>query len=141
MPGFWDASALVPLCVPSQNPGNGRRLLREYPPIVWWGSALETISALARLRRQHFLTDAQHDAARDRLDALRRTWREIQPSSRLEELAEDQIARHELRAADALQLAAALVWCNQRPKNRPLLCRDVRLREAARDQGFVLIDL
>jgi hypothetical protein len=141
MPGFWDASALVPLCVPSQNPGNGRRLLREFAPIVWWGSALETISALARLRRQRFLTDAQHTAARDRLGALRRSWREIQPSGRLADLAEDQLDRHELRAADALQLAAALVWCNERPRNRPFLCRDVKLRQAARNLGFVLVDL
>src|SRR5580693_9572013 len=74
MPGFWDASALVPLCVSAQNPGNSRRLLREYPPVVWWGSALETVSALARLRRQHYLTDAQHHAATGRLAALRKTW-------------------------------------------------------------------
>jgi uncharacterized protein len=69
------------------------------------------------------------------------TPREIQPSRRLGQLAEDQISRHELRAADALQLAAALVWFNQRPRNRAFLCRDVKLREAARDQGFALVDL
>jgi hypothetical protein len=65
MPGFWDASALVPLCVPSQNRGDGRKLLSEYAPIVWWGSAIEVTSALARLRRQRLLPDAQHHAARD----------------------------------------------------------------------------
>lgn len=140
MPGFWDASALVPLCVPAQNPGNGRRLLREYAPVVWWGSALEIVSALARLQRQRSLTDAQHHAARERLLALRRTWREIQPSIRLGQLAEDQLDRHELSAAAALQLAAALVWCNQRPRNRPFLCRDLKLREAARSEGFFLVD-
>jgi predicted nucleic acid-binding protein len=141
MPGFWDASALVPLCVPAQSSGNGRRLLREYPPIVWWGSTLETISALARLRRQRLLTDVQHNAARNRLDALRKTWREIQPSSRLAELAANQLDRHELRAADALQLAAALVWCNRQPRNRAFLCRDVKLREAAKTEGFAIVDL
>ena len=116
-------------------------MLREYPPIVWWGSTLETISALARLRRQRLLTDVQHNAARNRLDALRKTWREIQPSSRLEELAANQLDRHELRAADALQLAAALVWCNRQPRNRAFLCRDVKLREAAKTEGFAIVEL
>jgi hypothetical protein len=96
-------------------------LLREYSPIDWWGSTLEVTSALARLRRQRSLTDAQHTAARDRLAALRKTWREIQPSSRLAELVENQLDRHELRAADA--------------------CRDVKLREAARTVGFAIVEL
>jgi predicted nucleic acid-binding protein len=141
MPGFWDASALVPPCVPAQSSGNGRRLLREYPPVVWWGTALEVISALARLRRQRLLTDVQHNAARNRLDVLRKTWREIQPSSRLAELAANQLDRHELRGDDALQLAAALVWCNRHPRNRAFLCRDIKLCEAARTEGFTIVEL
>src|ERR1700675_5020624 len=94
MTGFWDASALVPLCVPAQNSGNGRRLLREYAPAVWWGTTVEIVSALARLHRQRVLTDAQRHAAGERVGALRRSWREIQPSSRLRELAEFQLDRH-----------------------------------------------
>lgn len=141
MPGFWDASAIVPLCVPAQSSGTGRRLLREYPLVVWWGTTLEVISALARLRRQRLLTDVQHNAARNRLDVLRKTWREIQPSNRLAELAGNQLDRHELRAADGLQLAAALVWCNSRPRNRAFLCRDVKLSEAARTEGFTVVEL
>jgi uncharacterized protein len=141
MPGFWDASALVPLCVPAQNPGNGRRLLGEYAPIVWWGSALEILGALTRLRRQSFLTDPQFKAARTRLGALGAAWREIQPSDRLRDLAQERLDHHQLRAADALQLAAALVWCNQQPRNRAFLCRDVQVREAARNLGFLVVDL
>jgi predicted nucleic acid-binding protein len=141
MTGFWDASALVPLCVPAQNSGNVRRLLREYAPVVWWGTTVEVVSALARLHRQRVLTAAQRHAARDRVGALRISWREIQPSSRLRELAEFQLDRHELKAADAVQLAAALVWCNERPRNRPFLCHDVKLRVAALHEGFLLVDL
>jgi predicted nucleic acid-binding protein len=48
---------------------------------------------------------------------------------------------HELRAADALQLAAALVWCSERPKNRPFLCRDARLIAAARQECFDVLAL
>ncbi len=139
MPGFWDASAVVPLCVPAQSSGASRRLLRDYPPVVWWGTSVEATSALARLHRENFLTDAQYHSAGERLAALQKSWREIQPSTRLKELAELQLDRHELRAADALQLAAALIWCNQRPRNRPFLCRDVKLRLAASNEGFSLV--
>lgn len=139
MPGFWDASAIVTLCVPAQNSGNNRRLLRKYPPVVWWGTSVEATSALARLHRQDFLTDPQYHGARERLEVLQKSWREIQPSTRLRELAELQLDRHELRAADALQLAAALIWCNQRPRNRHFLCRDVKLQLAASKEGFSLV--
>ena len=141
MPGFWDASALVPLCVPSQNPGHLRRVLHQYGPVVWWGTPTEVLSALARLRRERTLIESQHGAACQRLAALSKTWREIQPTNRLRHLAETRLDRYDLRAGDALQLAAALVWCNEKPKNRAFLCRNSRLRDAARREGFTLIEL
>lgn len=140
MPGFWDASAIVPLCVPAQNIGRDRQLLHQHAPVVWWGTAIEVVSALARLRRQSVLTESQYHAADKRFSALRRSWREIVPTNRVRELSEIQLDRYDLRAADSLQLAAAQVWCNQRPKNRPFLCHDVRLRAAARSEGFLLVD-
>jgi uncharacterized protein len=140
MPGFWDASALLPLCVPAQNSAHQRRLLRQYAPVVWWGTPVEVLSALARLRKQELLTEAQRHAAQQRLETLKAVWREIQPSNRVRDLAETLLDRHELRAGDALQLAAAMVWCNERPKNRALFCRDFRLRTAARREGFTLFD-
>jgi predicted nucleic acid-binding protein len=140
MTGFWDASALVPLCVPAQNTGPSRRLLREYSPAVWWGTPVEIQSALSRLRRQQLITEAQHNAARDRLTHLRKTWREIHPTNRLRHLAETLLDRHQLRSGDALQLAAALVWSNERPKNRAFLCRDLRLMDAAHAEGFAIVD-
>ncbi len=33
MPGFWDASAIVPLCVPMENPRPSRRLMRQQAPV------------------------------------------------------------------------------------------------------------
>ncbi|HEY6390704.1 MAG TPA: type II toxin-antitoxin system VapC family toxin [Bryobacteraceae bacterium] len=140
MPGFWDASAIAPLCVPAQNAGHDRQLLHQHAPVVWWGTAIEVVSALVRLRRQNFFTEPQYYAAYKRFTALRRSWREIQPTNRVRDLCEIQLDRYDLRAADGLQLAAALVWCNQRPKNRPFLCRDIRLRAAARSEGFLLVD-
>ncbi len=141
MPGFWDASALVPLCVPADNPQHSRKLLHQHAPVVWWASSIEVQSALARLKRDLLLLDRQYSAALQRLSVLRKGWREIQPTNRVRDIAGNRIELHDLRAADALQLAAALVWCNERPKNRPFLCGDVRLREAARREGFDVVGL
>jgi hypothetical protein len=44
-----------------------------------------------------------------------------------------------LRAADALQLAAALIWCEEQPAGEVFVCLDDRLREAARREGFTLV--
>jgi predicted nucleic acid-binding protein len=141
MPGFWDASAIVPLCVPIENPGVSRRLLRLHAPVVWWGASVEISSALCRLQRERVLSDEQYAAASRRLALLRKSWREMQPSNRLRDLAETCLGRHELRAADAFQLAAALVWCNEKPRNRAFLCRDARLKRAAGLESFAVVEL
>ena len=96
--------------------------------------------AFARLRREGHLRPAQAEAARLRLAMLRRTWREVQPGPEVRELAEDRLQRHELRAADALQLAAALVWCNRRPARRHFICLDRKLRMAARAERFTEVE-
>ena len=141
MPGFWDASAIVPLCVPIENPAQGRRLLRQHALVVWWGTHVEVVSAVCRLKRERVLSEEQYAAAGRRIQTLRSSWREIQPTSRLRDLAEACLERHELCAADALQLAAALVWCHEKPRNRAFLCRDARLAKAARGEGFAMIEL
>ncbi|MBA2251932.1 MAG: hypothetical protein H0W13_04380, partial [Nitrospirales bacterium] len=46
---------------------------------------------------------------------------------------------HPLRAADSLQLAAALVWANRQAVGHHFVCLDQRLREAAHREGFVLL--
>lgn len=45
---------------------------------------------------------------------------------------------HPLRAADALQLAAALIAVSDAPRNFPFTCADARLAEAARKEGFAV---
>ena len=41
-----------------------------------------------------------------------------------------------LRAADAFQLAAALVWCKERPNRRLFVSFDNALADAAEAEGF-----
>jgi predicted nucleic acid-binding protein len=134
---FWDASAIVPLCCSQPATAQGRRLRRELKRmVVWWGTPLEARSAFARLVREGALTPAQRLAAIRLLTQLRGTWDEILPTEQVRSLAEDLPDAHSVRAADAAQLAAALVWCGERPKQRPFVCFDDRLKIAAAALGF-----
>jgi hypothetical protein len=46
---------------------------------------------------------------------------------------------HDLRAADALQLAAAITASEDRPETLPLVSLDRRLAEAAEREGFTIV--
>ena|SRR5215510_9461023 len=106
--------------------------------VVWWGTPIEARSAFARLVRDRALTEAERLTAIRLLDQLQHSWNEIQPSERVRTLAEDLPDRHDVRAADAVQLAAALVWCRERPNRRPFICLDERLSRAAAQVGFTV---
>jgi len=104
--------------------------------VVWWGTPIEARSAFARLVRDGSLTDAERLRAVKLLEQLRHASDEIQPSERVRALAEDLPDRHGVRAADAMQLAAALIWCRERPSRRPFICFEERLSKAASAVGF-----
>jgi predicted nucleic acid-binding protein len=134
---FWDASAIVPLCCSQAATAQGRRLQRELDRIVvWWGTPLEARSAFARLVREGRLTADERMKATRLLRQLRTGWDEIQPTELVRSLAEELPDAHVLRAGDAAQLAAALVWCRERPRHRPLVAFDDRLRTTASALGF-----
>ncbi|MBI4279366.1 MAG: PIN domain-containing protein [Armatimonadetes bacterium] len=133
---FWDASALIPLCVEEAASGVARDLLRADPDMaVWWGSPVECWSAFARLRREGVLSSDQEDAARERLGKFQRVWVEIEPGEEVRGQAGRVVRLHPLRAADALQLAAALVWVG-RTSSGEIVVLDKRIREAARLEGL-----
>ena len=136
---FWDASAIVPLCCSQPGTARGRRLHRELKRmVVCWGTPLEARSALARLLREGQLTADGRVKAIRLLGQLRVAWDEILPTERVRSIAEDLPDAHGVRAADAAQLASALVWCRERPKQRPFVCFDEHLRTAATALGFVV---
>ena len=132
---FWDSSALVPLVLKQPRTQRARQLFEEdAEPVVWWGSALECASAIARLHRGH-LTRKEEQEARALLDALRSSWFEVQPGDGVREQALRLLRLHPLRAADALQLAAALEWAGA-PTAGAFVTFDDRLRDAAQREGF-----
>ena len=140
-PVFWDASALVPLCVHENTSRQAQLQLRQSLPVVWWASSIEVHSAVARLYRQGKLRDVEKNGALARLDVLSRAWREVLPSDSLRDLARQLLDTYELRAADGLQLAAAITWCQHRPARRTFLSADQRLSKCATAAGFAVISL
>ena len=108
--------------------------------MVWWGSLVEVHSAICRLHRDQEITDLDKQGAAERLRLLSRGWREILPGDQVRELATQSLDQYSLRAADSLQLASSLIWCEQRPSKRSFICGDHRLAEAAESTGFSVFE-
>lgn len=137
---FWDSSALLPLLVCEPKSETMRRLAREDELMaVWWATAVECQSAVARLRREGSLSPSGEDQVRKVLAELQQVWAEMEPSGDIRNLAGELLLRHPLRAADSLQLAAALLWAGRSPRGMEFVCLDTRLREAARGEGFAVV--
>ncbi len=135
-PAFWDASALVPLCVQQRASPKAEALSKRFGVVVWWAAPVEVRSAFARLIRMGELASTGHVHAQVILTQLRSKWREISPDPSLRDQAERLLDRFTLKAADALQLAAALAWTSGRPRARAFISGDTQLLEAARQLGF-----
>jgi predicted nucleic acid-binding protein len=142
MTAFWDTSAPVPLCCFQPQSAHARQAARTYSrQVVWWATVIEAVSSLNRLTREGILKAKESRQAFDRLNYLRDRWNEVQPTEEVRDRAERLLRVHKLRAADALQLAAALVWCGDRPQGRVLVGADEILSDAAGAEGFTIIQL
>jgi predicted nucleic acid-binding protein len=137
---FWDTSAVVPLLITEDTSPAITELAKISTLLVWWGTPVECLSAIARREGDATLTPEAADQARWRLSVLRESWSELTPSEQVRENAERALLRHPLRAADALQLGAALRWAENNPKGHRFHTLDGRLTEAARKEGFEVID-
>lgn len=136
---FWDSSAIIPLCLKEAASEAIRRLARTDGDIfVWWASRLECLSAIARRRREGVLPIDADRRARSALAALSGVWSEVQPTEPVRLRAERLLTVHPLRAADALQLAAALLWAEDTPRGLDFVCLDQNLCEAALKEGFTV---
>ena len=137
---FWDTSALLPLCLKEPQTGKVQDLVQQDGDlVVWWGALIEGYSALARLRREQVLMSEEELQSRQVFLRLSSQWTEVRPSNLVRDQASRVLLLHPLRAADALQLAAALVWAGSQTTSLEFVCLDQRLREAAAREGFQVI--
>lgn len=136
---FWDASAIVALCLDEDRSSEVDRILRTDTRLaVWWATPVECASAISLQRRERRLPPADAESAYAVLDALARGWYEVQAGFLVRSHALRLLRVHPLRAADALQLAAALVWAGSPPAGM-IVTLDDRLGEAARLEGLDVV--
>jgi predicted nucleic acid-binding protein len=138
---FWDSSALVPICVKEQASVSALALSAKYGMAVWWSAPVEMRSAFARLVRIGRLTPNGRVQAQITLEDLRATWSEVEPDEPLCKQAEGLVDRFPLKAADSLQLAAALAWCLGKPLGQTFISGDAQLIYAAEQLGFQTISV
>jgi predicted nucleic acid-binding protein len=137
---FWDSSAVVPLLVAERRSAALiEQLAADREATIWWGTPLECESALRRLAREQALSVPQLQRALGRLRALAEDLDTIVPTLELRNRAARLLGAHPLRAADALQLAAALAWSEEQPAGEAFVCLDPRLSEAAAREGFTIV--
>ena len=137
---FWDTSALVVLSVAEASRESALRVLEaDEQIVVWWGAAVEYVAAVSRRERDSSLTTDEVAEQLAHLRALSQVWYEVQPGQRLKALAQRLLRVHPLRAADSLQLAAALVAAEDDPSSIGFVCFDARLNQAASREGFATL--
>jgi len=137
---FWDSSAIIPLCLKEPASETIRTLAKsDEDIIVWWGTKVECLSALSRRRREGSISTDAERRARNALKALASAWSEVQPTEIVRQRSERLLMVHPLRVADSLQLAAALVWSEDRPQGLEFISLDKNICEAAFKEGFTVI--
>ena len=134
---FWDSSALLPLIFrEAASESMANLVLDDGRVAVWWGTWAECAVAVSRLKREKGFDDEVEENARARLDRLAEDWYEVEPTNGMRLPAMIVSRDHHLKAADCLQLAAALRWCEGDTAGAAFVCLDDRLRQAALTEGF-----
>ena len=137
---YWDSSALVPALIGEpRTPAVQRELDRDPAILVWWGTDVECVSALARLGREGRESRELVEAFA-RLATLAASWLEVEPTQQLRTVAKRLLRMHGLRAGDALVLAAAIVAADGNPESLPFVTVDERLARAADEEGFPVVE-
>ena len=136
---FWDSSAIAPLLMEeTTSPSRESQLREDGDVLVWYGTQAELESAICRRERESSIKPTQAANARARLLRLAQSWLEVQPTSWVRERTIRLLRVHPLRAADAFQLAAALIAFQERTAGNQFLTYDQRLAQAASLEGFTV---
>lgn len=136
---FWDSSAIVAIVLLESRSVELTTLLANAQPTIWWLTPVECLSAIYRRNRERPIAIEELDIVLRRLKAVVEDADTVSPIEEVRQRASRLLATHTLRAADALQLAAALVWCKEKPEGDFFACLDTALRKAARREGFTVL--
>jgi hypothetical protein len=134
---FWDSSAILPLLVLEQQSDYCvESFSQDSNVLVWAMTKIEVFSALCRRLRDRSLKQESFDMAVHRMHDFFENVYEIVGIPRVKDRALRLLRVHPLRAADSLQLAAALVATEENTARLPIMCFDERLTTAAKLEGF-----
>jgi predicted nucleic acid-binding protein len=137
---FWDSSALVTLFLEQKSTSVTRDLYEGDPDVLAWTMTdVEMRSAMARLLREGSLSVEQFQAATRDAETF---WRAVHVVSLVDPVkvrAKRLLGTHALKAADSLQLAAALAATADQPATVEFVCLDRGLASAAAKEGFVVV--
>lgn len=137
---YWDSSAIIPLLIAESTSARLREIHSADPAIAtWWGTPVECVSAFARLERDGTLTPSGLGRAIARTRHAVGSWTEVGPSDGVREQAIRLLRVHQLRAADAVQLAAAIVAAEFQPGSLEFVTLDKNQGAAADKEGFRVI--
>jgi len=131
---------MVPLLVQEAETTAMRKLLATDRSMAAWAlSGVEITSALWRRARSGELAETALHTASTTLAQLERTWHQVVDLAQVAARAQRLLAVHQLRAADACQLAAALVLCREQVSGFAFVTLDARLAQAARREGLQVL--
>ena len=136
---FWDSSAIVPLVTCELTSEQAYSILSlDRGMIVWSLSLTEIYSALYRKVREEKILESELTESVNQLSLLQRGWSEMNQIESVRLKANRLLAVHPLRAADSLQLAAALLAFEDHPEGQAFVTFDKNLAIAAKKEGFTL---
>jgi len=137
---FWDTSAIVPLVLVESASARVRSWYRTDPEIIVWTlTRVELLSAIARRRREEASSAPMLTVARRNIMRAWDGWSEVTTVELVRRHAERLVESYPLRAADALQLGAALMAAEGDPRNLEFVTLDRSLADAAEREGFPVL--
>ena len=138
---FWDTSALVAFHLGEHPVAALKTILENDSEVaIWWGTQVEFASAISRREREGSLSAERTTTLLNEFNRFaREIYHEVLPSRRLKSTTQRLLRVYPLRAADALQLAAALSIAEELTTHVGFASLDVRLNEAALREGFRLL--
>lgn len=137
---FWDSSALLPLVIEEAGSAAMNRLFAADSEVAsWWGTPTECWSAVARREREASWPPSTTEEVLANLQKLMARAHEVLPTSAVRACSRRLLFTHSLRAADALQLAAAVVLGATEVAELEFVTLDDALALAARREGFRVI--
>lgn len=134
---FWDSSAIVPLLIDEQY-SNEIKLFysNDKDIVVWMLTPIEILSAFNRKIWDKSISEKDWRRVEALFDKLVLSWNEVVNYELVRKRAKRLIFTHNLKAADSLQLAAALVATKEQPDRLDFVTLDNNLSKAAKREGF-----